>query len=548
MFGIAPMRHSVNLVEQCQTVFGGRVHRAAAGDGVIFDDWNVCADRYPALTVRPRRGQLATVAKPNGLFARDCVAWVDGTNLVIDGVTVAQVTDGRKVMVGIQDKICIWPDKAIYDRATGELRRMEARWEGEVAFSDGTYAGEPALANTLTVKADLSGIFRVGDGVMVGTHGAYVIQELEYNQETGETELRFHEETWRDFVQKVDSNVGEGMTGITSVGMKLNTNIRRCAPDLDIVFEHHNRLWGAKGGTIYASALGDPTNWQVFDGLSTDSYELQTGSPGDITGGCSYGGRPMFFKEREIIKIYGDYPGQFSTGSWGSLGVEDGSAGSLAVAGDTLFYKSTAGIMAYTGGYPRSVAEDFGDVKYRNAVAGSDGVKYYVSMEDDGGEAHLFCYDTRYRIWHKDGFERMIGFGYNGELYALRDVGSSPGPIVILGNPRAQIPGEEGIASMVEFADFYDSTTRKKGLEKLLLRLEVDSGTNLDIRVQYDSDGIWHTVRRVEGKMVKGQIEVPLTIRRCDHYRIRLEGNGTGDSGWTLYALTRKRYTGSNRK
>ena len=142
----------------------------------------------------------------------------------------------------------------------------------------------------------------------------------------------------------------------------------------------------------------------------------------------------------------------------------------------------------------------------------------------------------------------MIGFGYNGELYALRDVGSSPGPIVILGNPRAQIPGEEGIASMVEFADFYDSTTRKKGLEKLLLRLEVDSGTNLDIRVQYDSDGIWHTVRRVEGKMVKGQIEVPLTIRRCDHYRIRLEGNGTGDSGWTLYALTRKRYTGSNRK
>lgn len=546
MFGITPMRHSVNLIEQCQTVFGGRVHRAAAGDGTIYDDWNVCADRYPALTVRPQRRQFDTVAKPNGLFVRDCVTWVDGTNLVIDGVTVAQVTDSRKVVAGIQDKICIWPDKVLYDRGSGELKQMEASWEGEVAFSDGTYAGEPALANTLTVKADLSGIFRVGDGVMVGTHGAYVIQELEYDEEAGTTELRFHEETWRDFVQVVEPDVEEGMTGIaTSVGMKLNTDIRRCVPDLDIVFEHHNRLWGAKGGVIYASALGDPTNWQVFDGLTTDSWELQTGSPGDITGGCSYGGRPLFFKEREIIKIYGDYPGQYSTSSSESLGVEAGSAGSLAVAGDTLFYKSPAGIMAYTGGYPWSVAEDFGAVRYRNAVAGSDGVKYYVSMENDSGGADVFCYDTRYRLWHGEDGMKLVGLGYNGELYALEE---RRGFFWILGNPREEGDGEEGVSSGVEFADFCDSTTRKKGLEKLLLRLEVDPGTNLDIRVQYDSDGTWHTVRRVAGRMIKGQVEVPLTIRRCDHYRIRLEGNGTGGSGWTLYALTRKRYTGSNRK
>lgn len=393
MFGIKPMRHSANLIEQCQTVFGGRVHRAAAGDGIIFDDWNVCADRYPALTVRPGRGQAATLRKPNGLLVRDCVAWVDGGTLVVDGKAAAQLTDSPKVLCGIQKKICIWPDKVIADLETGELVQMEAVWEGEVAFSDGTYAGEPALANTITVKADLSGIFRAGDGVMVGTHGAYVIQELEYDEETGKTELRFHEETWRCFVQKVEPDVEEGMTGlVTSVGMKLNTNIRRSAPDLDVVFEHHNRIWGAKGGTIYASKLGDPTNWQVFDGLTTDSWELATGSPGDITGGCSYGGRPVFFKEREIIKIYGDWPGQYSTSSTQSMGVEAGSGLSLAVAGDTLFYKSPAGIMAYSGGYPWSVAEDFGEVHYRNATAGSDGVKYYVSMEDQDGEYSLFVY------------------------------------------------------------------------------------------------------------------------------------------------------------
>ena len=548
MFGLTPMRHTVNLIEQCQTVFGGRVHRAAAGDGAIFDDWNVCADRYPALTVRPRRGQLATVEKPNGLLVRDCVVWVDGTALVADGVTVAQVTDSKKIMAGIQDMICIWPDKVIYDRSTGEMKQMEASWSGKAAFQDGTYAGEFALANTIIIDGDQRALFRAGDGVTVevggATCGAYVIQEIEYLEAGDETQLRFHENTWEDFVLGEVNTGGEGLTPLPRPGVSTDMTIRRSAPDLEIVFEHHNRLWGAKGGTIYASALGDPANWQVFDGLSTDSYELQTGSPSDITGGCSYGGRPMFFKEREIIKIYGDYPGQFSMGSWGSLGVEAGSAGSLAVAGDTLFYKSPAGIMAYTGGYPRSVAEDFGDAKYRNAVAGSDGVKYYVSMEDDGGEAHLFCYDTRYRVWHREDGMKLVGLGYNGELYALEERGF----FWILGNPRGDGPGVEGINTGVEFADFCDSSTRKKGLEKLLLRLEVDSGTNLDIRVQYDSDGIWHTVRRVEGKMVKGQIEVPLTIRRCDHYRIRLEGNGTGGSGWTLYALTRKRYTGSNRK
>lgn len=554
MFGITPMRRPVNLIEQSQTMFGGREHRAAAGDGSIYDDRNVCADRYPALTVRPRREQRALVAKPNGLHIRDCVAWVDGKNLVIDGVSVAEVADSKKVLAGIQDKLVIWPDKVLYDRGTGELKRLEAAWEGDADFSDGTYAGEPALANTVTVKADLSGIFRAGDGVTVQIYeggylgevlGAHVIQELEYDPDTGKTELRFHEETWRRFVAEAEGGESSGeFVPLPGVGLRIYVIIRRSVPDLDIVFEHHNRLWGAKGGTIYASSLGDPTNWQVFDGLTTDSYELQTGSPGEITGGCSYGGRPMFFKEREIIKVYGDWPGQYSTESWESLGVERGSGGSLAVAGDTLFYKSQAGIMAYTGAYPWSVAEAFGEVKYRNAAAGSDGVKYYVSMEDCDGTAYLYTYDTRYRLWHREDGARMVGFGYDGELYAMEE----RGVVLILGTPREQTSGEEGISSMVEFADFTDGTTRKKGLERLVLRLEVDAGTKLDIKVQYDSDGVWHTVRRVEGGMAKGQIEVPLTIRRCDHYRLRLEGTGLGGSGWTLYALTRTRYTGSNRK
>lgn len=549
MFGFTPMRRSVHLVEQCQTEFRGRVHRAAAGDGVIYEDLNVCADRYPALTVRPRRDVRYTVLKPNGMLVRDCLAWVDGTTLKVDGAAVAQVADSRKLMCGIQKKICIWPDKVIYDRETGELTPMEASWSGEGVFQDGTYAGEFALANTIIIDGDQRALFRVGDGVTVEedgtTRGAYVIQEVAFSDTGNYTELRFLENTWEDFVLgEVNTGGEDGLQPLPRPGRKMQMTIRRSAPELEGVFEHHNRLWGWHGQTIVCCKLGDPTNWQVFDGLSTDSWELVTGSPGDITGGCSYGGRPMFFKEGEIVKVYGDDPRQFSTYSTQSLGVEKGSGLSLAVAGDTLFYKSIDGIMAYGGGHPWSVAEDFGGVHYRNAVAGSDGVKYYVSMEDEDGEWNIFVYDTRHRVWHREDGMRIVGFGHDGELYALEERGS----LWVLATPRALTSGEEGINTMVEFADFCDHTTRKKGLEKLLLRLEVDEGTTLNIRVQYDSDGQWHTVRRVEGKTVKGQIEVPLVIRRCDHYRIRLEGTGGGGDGWTLYALTRTRFTGSNKK
>lgn len=558
MFGLEPMSRSVNRLEKMQTVFGGLDHNMGAGDGTIWDLYNMSSDRYPLLTTRPRRYQYALVSKPNGMHVRDCICWVDGTDLYVDGVAVGTVTDGQKTICGIQDKLCIWPDKVLCDRTTGELKDMEAEWSGEVGFADGTYAGETALANTITAAGDLSQWFRAGDAVTVQLNegvlysepmGAYVIRELEYDTDADRTELRFYEETWRRFVTETGSSeeTEDGAVSFPGVGTRHDVIIRRSVPDLDVVFEHHNRLWGCKGSAIYASKLGDPTNWEVFDGLATDSYELQSGSPGAFTAGCSYGGRPVFFKERSILKIYGDTPANFQTSETQSLGVEAGSGGSLAVAGDTLFYKSPAGIMAYTGGYPRSVAGAFGGVKYRNAVAGSDGVKYYVSMEDCAGEWRFFVYDTRCGIWHPEGGKRMVAFGCSGELYAMEE----RGVIWVLGDVRSRpegAAGDEGLASMVEFNDWTDGTLRKKGTGKLLLRLEVQAGTTLTVKMQYDSDGVWRTIRKVEGAKRKQQFEIPVSLRRCDHYRLRIEGNGLGDSGWTLHALTWDRYTGSNRK
>lgn len=555
MYGITPMSYSRNFHETVQDVFGGIDRRPAARDGAVADMMNMCAEAYPALTVRPRRGQKALVAEPNGLFCRDCLAWVDGGKLVVDGENVAELTRGPKLMVGIQEKICVWPDKVIYDRATGALTRMEARWEGEAAFSDGTYAGEPALANTIIVKGDLTAVFKAGDGVAVTLNeeglysepmGAYVIQEIEYDDDTDETEMRFLEETWRKFVEEAEGGeeLPEGMNPFPGVGSKHDIVIERRVPELEGVFEHHNRLWGWHGGTICCCKLGDPTNWESFNGDATDSWELVTGSAGDITGGASYGGRPVFFKENRVIRLYGDYPGQYSTSETESLGVEAGSGRSLAIAGDMLFYKSPQGIMAYTGGNPWHIGEELGPERYRNAVAGSDGVRYYVSVVREDGESEILCYDTRHRVWHREDGMKLVGLGWHGELYALEERGE----LWVLGDRRDTGNGEEGVASWVETADYYDGTTRKKAPGRLVLRLEMDDGVDLDIKIRYDSRGEWELLKHLTGEMVKGQEEVVVPLRRCDHYRLRLEGLGLGGRRWTLHALTRERAVGSNRK
>lgn len=559
MFGVVPMRYSRNYRDQTLREFGGLDRRPAAEDGAIADNLNMCADAFPALTVRRRRGQKAVLPQDangilpsNGLLARDCLAYVAGDRLIVDGVQVATLTDSRKVMAGIQSKICIWPDKKIYDRETGELTDMEATWSGEADFSDGSYAGEKALANTITVAEDLTGVFRAGDGVAVTvestenqTYGAYVIQEIEFDESLGKTELRFLEETWRMFVEEAEA-AAEGGNAFPGVGRRLTIRIQRRAPELEGVFEHHNRLWGWHGGTICCSKLGDPTNWESFDGDSTDSWELTTGTPGDITGGISYGGRPVFFKERLVIRIYGDYPGQYSTSETESLGVEAGSQRSLAIAGDVLYYKSREGIMAYTGGYPYCISEVLGAKQYRNAVAGSDGVRYYISMEDDAGEAQILCFDTRNRTWNRESGMKIVDFGWHGQLYGLEERGT----VWAMGDDSGLSTDEMGMVSRVEFADFTAGSTRKKALGRVVLRLEADEYTTLTISVRYDSQGEWYEVGELKGALVKGQAEIIIPIRRCDHYRLRIDGvsEAAFGSGWMLHQLTREQCVGSNRK
>ncbi len=508
------------------TAFGGYNHNLYAGDGELWDMENLTSDLAPLLSPRKPRHLVRTLSRPNGIFASDGLYFVDGTDFYAGDAIAGAVTDSRKQFAAMGAYILIMPDKAYYNRLTGEFGRIEETWTGSGKLQDGTIYGEEAKANTIFSEgADWGSRFSVGDAVTISGCGGHaennitiVIREIDGDF------LRFYENSF---------TIGE------SGDQEAALTISRTMPDMDFVFSNENRLWGCKGDEIYASKLGDPFNWNVFDGISTDSFAASVGSAGDFTAGCSYKGYPCFFKEESIYKVYGDKPSNFQVMGSASLGVEEGSGRSPAIAGETLFYLSRTGIVTYSGGMPASIHGAFGQDRYREAVGGSDGVKYYVSMKDAAGVWQLFVYDTGKGMWHREDAREILGFAWDGELYML-DV---EGRIWLWGSARTVPEGaeeEKPLRSMAEFGDFTDGDPNVKGIGKIQLRIWLGAGAKVKILIQYDSDGVWREVRTLKAT-AKRSFYLPVIPRRADHLRLRLEGEGQ----WRLYSLVREAYSGS---
>lgn len=526
--GRLPKMRNEDGIRKSQTVtFGGYNHTLGATDGEIWDMTNMSADHYPVLSPRQPRYHLTTLTKPNGFYAHDGLFWVDGTSLYKDGKKVGTVADSPKDFASLGAYIIILPDKLVYNRNTGEMKGLEASWTGSVKLQDGTYAGETAKANTVYAQgANWSNVFNVGDAVTI--EGCTAHKENNYTPIIREIDgdyLRFYENTF------VINEGGDSESGVT---------IKRTMPDMDFLIENENRLWGCKEDTIYASKLGDPFNWNVFDGLATDSFAVGVGSPGDFTAAFSYLGYPVFFKEEYIYKVYGSKPSNFQVMSSASLGVEKGSHKSLAVAGEILFYLSRVGIVAYSGGIPQSVSQPFGTERYQKGVAGSNGTKYFVSMQDMSGEWQLFVYDTVNKMWHREDNTHATTWGWNRELYFM----DADGQVWVTGNIREVPKGatsEGAVEGMVEFADFVEANPNKKGTSRLQLRMDLEEGAEVTVSVQFDSDGVWHHVETLTAS-VKRSFVLPILPRRSDHFRIRLLGKGQ----WHLYSLVRESYIGSD--
>lgn len=564
-----PQGSGKRKVQQVQ--FNGYAHTVSCSEGQIWDEQNISGRAWPYL--RPIRIRAAF---PNtctyALFAHDAMGWVNGTQLWYDGHLVGTVTNSEKQIAVMGNRIVIWPDKVVlnasykrrgtyatldalkaavkspnefdaYGVGSGtpyeiyvwngsdwvsngkELEPLEVRAGFEsVTFKNGTYKDVEADANTMEFTVEVESLgFKEGDAVTIRgctkhpeNNKTAIIREIEGKQ------LRFYE-----FAFVLDGENGD--QAYTETG---NITLSREIPDMDMIMALDNRLWGAKDDTIYASKLGDPANWNVFDGLTTDSWFQQTGTAGEFTGCCAYLGYPMFFKENHIFKIYGKNAENFQPSKSATMGVKRGAGKSLAIAGEVLYYLSPNGLCAYSGGLPENISEPFGSVLYKTAVNGSDGQRLYMSMERADGEIELFCLDTATGLLHKeDDLKAESWCVFDGVLYGRQSSG-----IAVIANADSG----QAMDSWVEFGDFYEQTMDRKTANRLQMRLELEEEAELKILIQYDSDGTWRPVKTFTATK-KMSFSYPVRIRRCDHYRIRMEGKGY----WMVLSMAREYLVGS---
>ena len=297
---------------------------------------------------------------------------------------------------------------------------------------------------------------------------------------------------------------------------------------MDFIVECNNRLWGCRYGVsesggsvineIYASALGDPTNWYRYDGTADDCWTASIGVDGEFTGAAVYGGYPVFFKENAIIRVWGSMPSNFQTAVYNYRGVKSGSSESLVICDEVLYWHSIDGVVAYTGSVPEKIDAALGDICYRNAAAGSVRGRVYISMEVSAGEWPVFVYDTRRGLWHREDGTHVRQFLRDGaELYMVTEGGK-----VLKASTADFSEGTEDFEWCAVSGNIGYGEVGEKRLKKVKLRAEIPIGSELDVSVSYDG-GEPEKCRSAEGSG-EGVQNIAFIPKRCDRFRICLSG------------------------
>ena len=542
-------------------VFGGYNHQLKIDAGEFYDMKNLSSSLYPLMSNRKKRGRVQTLTAPGGLLAKEHLAYVDdGTLYYNNEVTpVTGLAAGDKQLVSMGAYIVIFPDKKYYNTddptdygsleavytSTGNVKFRMCKKDGteyDNATKSATAPEEPENGDlwidisqtqhvlkqysaatsewtsiatvytkiTFISEGEVPGLFKEYDGITISgaeadVNGEKVIYGI------GQDENNF------DYIIVVGllDEIVDQTTGF----VKLERN----TPDMDFVCECQNRLWGCKYGNnlneIYCCALGDFKNWRQYMGLSTDSWTASVGTDGPWTGCVNYLGMPIFFKDNHMHKVGISATGAHQLTDMPCRGVQQGSSKSLVVVNETLLYKNRAGVCAYQGGFPSMISAQFGEQLFTDAVAGTVGDKYYISMTD-GKQWYLLVYDVRRGLWiHEDDLHVTSFAALGDELYAI----SYDNGLLALNGTEGDL--EPFVEWEAETGMLYYQMPDRKYVSRFNVRLFMEEGAELDIFMEYDSNGEWKRQGRIK-KRGTNTVTVPIRPRRCDHCRIKIVGKG----------------------
>ena len=571
-----PELRRINTSRQMIDTFSGYNHNLRIGDGEFFNMTNMTSDFYPVLSPRKKRGIYAAPKHCTGMIAKDSLCYVDGSKFVMNEYEVdMDLNDEPKQLISMGAYVIILPDKKyinttdITDFGSIEVSNyvdQEARFS--LCRVDGTDYGAIPAQDTAPINPENGALWIDTSATPHALMQYSASSSIKWTQ-VATTFVRISALGIGAGLSKGDGvnisgvtvasltdlngsfvlhDVGDDFIVITgildmTVYQADGITVSRSMPTMDFVTECGNRLWGCRYGLsnegqivneIYCSKLGDFKNWDCFAGISTDSWRGSVGTDGVFTGAITHMGFPIFFKENCLHKVYPSEVGAHAIQDTACRGVQKGSEKSLAIVNEVLYYKSRSGICAYDGSLPVEVSYALGDVWYENAVAGSHGNKYYISMADKEGRYHLFVYDTAKRLWHKEDQLKAENFcSCRGDLYCL----SGETIITMLGSGT---PAEGNVSWMAQTGEIGLSSPDAKYISRLTLRLNMELGARLRVFVQYDFSPTWELIHSVHSQKL-GSFNIPIRPKRCDFLRLRLEG--VGDC--KIYSMTKTIEQGS---
>lgn len=572
--------------QQMLQEFRGFNRNPRIAEGEWWDETNMSAEHYPVLSTRRQRDMLSTHTAPAGLLAKDSLAVVDGTSVVYNSYTVdlglsTAANMCPKQLISMGAYLLIWPDKKYLNTQDlsdkGSMERTFTLGESATVTAtlcqrDGTAYGSYTASATApadpangdlwmdTSNADVPVLkeWSESSGMWVTIPTTYIklsapgigagfaqYDGVELAGFTGQLAQYNGSHVLYDVSYDENSAAGSYIvvTGImqsASLSQTGGLTVSRTVPDMDFVTECDNRVWGCKYGLvngepvneIYASKLGDFKNWSCYMGLSTDSFAAGRGSDGVFTGAITHQGHPLFFRENCIERVYPSAAGAHQIVTVEGRGVQKGCWRSLAIVGETVFYKSRKDVCAYTGSLPQGVSDALGDDAYSDARAGAVGSVYYISMKRSDNTWHLFTFDTAKGIWHREDDTKVMMFAnQDGEL---RYIDETTKKVMRCGGAESGAMPWSLTSGVIGF-----DLAENEYISRFVVRCDTQGSVHLE--VQYDEGGPWLDKGTWNGSGL-GSFVLPVAPRRCDHLRLRL----TGDKPIKIYSITKYVERGSD--
>ena len=594
-----PYFYDVSRTREMTSVFGGYNHQLSCADGQFFDMKNMSSKYFPVLSPREKRGFIKTLVNPQGILDKEDLWWIDdrklyknGTQVWLTGVRLSELSP--KTMAKMGAYLVIFPDKIYYNVDNGKCGYLDnvtdsnsigATAEFDLCDEQGnaiTYSkaedydkanakdGDYVLSTsgakpTLKVYSATTGIwttvattyisisflgigkgFAKDDCVKIsvndnrGLEAVFVNNEAEgiYSTDTYLVDVKDDVITIPGIYVPYSKAEGEEDRSVLA-------RVERKAPSMSFITECNNRLWGCSddGREVYCCRLGDVKNWRDYRGTSTGSWSATIGTDGKFTGAITYEGYPTFFKEDSILQIAVSGQGAHATRSTECRGLQEGSERSLAIIDKVIYYKSPWGVCTFNGGIPSVISDELGDERYSNAVAGAIDNQYYISMKNSKGISSLFVYDTKNGLWAKeDDTEALLFCKHNEELYFVdakdKMLKSARGTLEFSFPEAAK---EEEVSWYVESGNIGYSSPDYKYIARINIRITLETGSNADFYVQYDSNGIWEHKFNMNGVGTRS-FSIPIIPRRCDHFSYKISGKG----GCKIHSLTKTVEEGSD--